>query len=75
MKADRFRGITLPPLVLPPQGEAPPPTRGGTVLPGGPAPFDLELQNMVITFHWNASGSTLRWWFGPFGRRFGRNRC
>ena len=27
---------------------------------------------MLTTFHWNALGSTLGWWFGPFGRRLGR---
>ena len=27
---------------------------------------------MLSTFHWNALGSTLGWWLGPFGRRLGR---
>ena len=29
----------------------------------GPAPLDLELEHMLTTFHWNALGSTLGWWF------------
>ena len=29
----------------------------------GPAPLDLELLHMLTTFHWNALGSTLGWWF------------
>ena len=29
----------------------------------GPAPFDLELLHMLTTFHWDALGSTLGWWF------------
>ena len=29
----------------------------------GPAPLDLELWHMLTTFHWNAVGSTLGWWF------------
>ena len=29
----------------------------------GPAPLDLELLHMLTTFHWNASHSTLGWWF------------
>ena len=29
----------------------------------GPAPLDLEPLNMLTTFHWNALGSTLGWWF------------
>ena len=29
----------------------------------GPAPLDLELVHMLTTFHWNALGSTLGWWF------------
>ena len=29
----------------------------------GPAPLDLELLHMLTTFHWNAWGSTLGWWF------------
>ena len=29
----------------------------------GPAPLDLELLHMITTFHWNALGSTLWWWF------------
>ena len=28
-----------------------------------PAPVDLELLHMLTTFHWNALGSTLGWWF------------
>ena len=28
-----------------------------------PAPLDLELLHMLTTFHWNALGSTLGWWF------------
>ena len=29
----------------------------------GPAPLDLELWHMLTTFHWNALGSSLGWWF------------
>ena len=29
----------------------------------GPAPLDIELLHMLNTFHWNALGSTLGWWF------------
>ena len=29
----------------------------------GPAPLDLELWNMLTTFHWNALSSALGWWF------------
>ena len=29
----------------------------------GPAPLHLELLHMLTTFHWNALGSTLGWWF------------
>ena len=29
----------------------------------GPAPLDLELWHMLTTFHLNALGSTLGWWF------------
>ena len=29
----------------------------------GPAPLDLELLHMLTTFHWNAVGSILGWWF------------
>ena len=29
----------------------------------GRAPLDLELLHMLATFHWNALGSTLGWWF------------
>ena len=29
----------------------------------GPAPLDLELLHTLATFHWNALGSTLGWWF------------
>ena len=29
----------------------------------GPAPLHLELLHMLSTFHWNALGSTLGWWF------------
>ena len=29
----------------------------------GPAPLDLELLHMLTTFHWDALGSTLGWWF------------
>ena len=29
----------------------------------GPAPLDLELLHMLTTFHWNALGSSLGWWF------------
>ena len=29
----------------------------------GPAPLHLELLHMRATFHWNALGSTLGWWF------------
>ena len=28
-----------------------------------PAPLHLELLHMLTTFHWNALGSTLGWWF------------
>ena len=27
---------------------------------------------MLTTFHWNALGSTVGWWFGPFGGRLSR---
>ena len=29
----------------------------------GPAPLDLELLHTLTTFHWNALGSALGWWF------------
>ena len=29
----------------------------------GSAPLDLELLHTLTTFHWNALGSTLGWWF------------
>ena len=29
----------------------------------GPAPLDREFLHMLTTFHWNALGSTLGWWF------------
>ena len=38
----------------------------------GPAPLHLELLHMLTTFHWNALGSTLGWWFCLFGRRLCR---
>ena len=34
---------------------------GGKLL--GPAPLDLELLHTLSTFHWNAEGRTLGWWF------------
>ena len=37
----------------------------------GPAPLHLELLHMLTTFHWNALGSTLGWWFCLLGRRHG----
>ena len=40
----------------------------------GPSPLDLELLHMLTTFHGNALGSTLGWWFGPLNRRLGRRK-
>ena len=40
----------------------------------GPAPLHLELLHMLTTFHWNALGSTLGWWFCLLGRRLGRRK-
>ena len=34
----------------------------GVIFPGL-APLDHELLHMLTTFHWNALGSTLGWWF------------
>ena len=43
----------------------------------GPAPLDLELLHMLTTFHWNALGSTLGWWFchNNTGGILARNPC
>ena len=30
---------------------------------GEPKAIDLEFWHMLTTFHWNALGSTLGWWF------------
>ena len=40
----------------------------------GPAPLHLELLHILSTFHWNALGSTLGWWFCLLGRRLGRRK-
>ena len=36
----------------------------------GPAPLHLELLHMLTTFHWNALGRTLGWWFCLLRGRF-----
>ena len=40
----------------------------------GPAPLHLELLRMLTSFHWNALGSTLGWWFCLLGRSLGRRK-
>ena len=40
----------------------------------GPAPLHLELLHMLTTFHRNALGSTLGWWFCLLRRRLRRRK-